>query len=223
MVVIEEIGAESDAKTKQDEKTKANPAKPREASASSAAAAPASAAAPATPPAPEFKLSQIIPLVAMFALQKFDLEKLGYVRYVEVGYIIVQVLCCVLFYFVYMGIMKMADDGIKIKIPEVKQLGQVVAPAQEQTAKEYDLDKLKEAVKQHVIGFFVLGGIYYKWGSLMPLVLQMLMSPMQLYEGPLSQIHLMGKKMSRPFPVANMFGLPSAPAAPAEDADKKND
>merc|ERR1711879_325826 len=104
-------------------------------------------------------------------------------------------------------------DGKKIKIPEVKQMGQVVAPAKEQTSKEYDMEKLMEAVKQPVMGFLILGGIYYKWGSLFPLVMQILMTPLQLYEAPLTKIHLLGKPQKRPFPVPSMFGLPAAPKA----------
>merc|ERR1712032_1253533 len=97
-------------------------------------------------------------------------------------------------------------DGVKIKIPEVKQMGQVVAPAKEQTTKEYDMAQWKEAVKQPLIGCVILGGIYYKWGSIMPIVLQMLMTPMTLYEAPLTQIHLLGKQKTRPFVVASPFG-----------------
>merc|ERR1719436_2256013 len=114
-------------------------------------------------------------------------------------------------YLTYLRIQKMVDDGRKIKIPEVKQMGQVVTPAKEQTAKEYDMEKLKEAVKQPLIGFLILGGIYYKWGSLMPLVMQVLMTPSTLYEGPLFQIHFLGKEKKRPFTKPNPFGLPSAP------------
>lgn len=199
------------------------------AGAAAVVAAPAEEpAAPAAPAGPEMKLSQIVPMLAMLGLQKFDIEKMGYVRQVEIGYIAVQIVCLAVLYFIYDKINKMEDDGKKIKIPEVKQMGQVVTPATEKTTKEYDMAQLKEAVKQPVIGCVILCGIYYKWGSLMPLVLQMLMTPMQLYEAPLTQIHLLGKKKPRPFPVPNPFGLPSAPAAepeaaPVEDKAEKKD
>merc|ERR1719399_1952908 len=98
-----------------------------------------------------------------------------------------QVLCFGVLYLTYTKIKQSIDNGKKIKIPEVKQFGQVVAPAKEQTTKEYDMEKLKEAVKQPLMGFVILGGIYYKWGHLMPLILQILMTPMQLYEAPLTQ------------------------------------
>lgn len=138
----------------------------------------------------------------------------------------VQVLCLIVIYMIYLQIQKMPDGGKKLKIPEVKQMGQVVKPAIEQTPKEYDMDQLKEAVKQPLIGFVVIMGIYYKWGSLLPLVMQMLMTPMHLYEAPLAQIHLLGKTKTRPFPAPNPFGLPAAapPAEEVEDAaDKKKD
>jgi len=178
----------------------------------------APAAAPAAPAAPEFKLSQIIPMVAMMGLQKFNLEELGYVHHVEVGYVVVQVVCLALMFLIYLKIDEMVDDGRKIKIPEVKQMGQVVSPAKEQTSKEYDMDKLKEAVKQPLLGTLITAGIYYKWGSLMPLVMQVLMTPFTLYEGPLTQIHLLGKVMKRPFPTPPGPFAGLMPAAPADEA-----
>merc|ERR1711972_864385 len=118
----------------------------------------------------------------------------------------------------------MPDDGNKISIPEVKQMGQVVTPATEQTAKEYDTTKLKEQAKQAVMGFVILGGVYYKWEHMMPLVLQILMTPLQLYESPLFQLHFLNKTdVKRPFPAPNPFGLPSAPEAPAPAAEDKKD
>merc|ERR1719215_696470 len=98
-------------------------------------------------------------------------------------------------------------------------MGQVVSPAMEQTTKEYDSSKLKEQGKQLVMSAVILGGVYYKWEHLMPLALQILMTPLQLYESDLFQLHIMGKTdIKRPFPAPSMFGLPSAPEAPAAPA-----
>eukprot|EP00929_Paragymnodinium_shiwhaense_P097941 TRINITY_DN594_c0_g1_i1.p1 TRINITY_DN594_c0_g1~~TRINITY_DN594_c0_g1_i1.p1 ORF type:complete len:262 (+),score=82.86 TRINITY_DN594_c0_g1_i1:71-787(+) len=172
---------------------------------------------PAAPPAPQIKMSQLAPMGVMFALQKFNLEELGYVRHAEAAYLLVQVLCLGLLGLVYQRIQAMPESGTKLKIPEVKQLGQVVKPAIEQTPKQYDMDKFMEQAKQLVMGAVILGGVYYKWGYLMPLVLQVIMTPMQLYESPLFQLHVMqAKDVTRPFPQPNPFGLPSAPEAPAE-------
>lgn len=176
-----------------------------------------SAQPPAAPPTPEIKLSQIVPMIAMFALQKYDLAELGYRHHVEVAYVLIQLASFFVLYLVRQKITQMADDGKKIHIPEVKQMGQVVTPAKEQTSKEYDLEQLNQALKQPLIGFVIVGGIYYKWGSLLPLAMQVMMTPMQLYESPLFQIHMMGKEKKRPFPTPNPFGLPAAPETAATD------
>jgi len=173
-------------------------------------------AAPEMPAMPSMSLSQIVPMVVMLGLNKFDLDEMGLRRHTEIGYVIVQLLCLGAQYLLYQKIEKMPADGPKIKVAEVKQMGQVVSEACEQSTKDYDKGKFGEQLKQAVMGFCILGGIYYKWQYLMPLVLQIIMTPLQLYESPLVKLHLMGKlDVRRPFPAPNPFGLPSAPEAPA--------
>jgi len=176
------------------------------------------------------KMSQILPMVCMLGLQKFDLQELGYVHHVEVAYVLVQVVCLGALYAIYMRIEATPDGGGKIKIPAVTSMGKEVTPACEQTPKEYDMSKWKEDLKKAVMGPVILGFIYYKWQTLLPLVMQVLMTPLQLYEGQLCQIYLMGKTgITRPFPAENPFGLPQAPEPPAEpvaevkDAEEKKD
>ena len=69
-----------------------------------------------------------------------------------------------------------------------------------------------------VMGAGILGCIYYKWGYLTPLVLQLFMTPSQLIESELFSIYVRGKDVARPFPVVSPFGLPSMPEAPAAEA-----
>lgn len=64
----------------------------------------------------------------------------------------------------------------------------------------------------------VLGFIYYYWRSLMPLVLQIFMTPLNLYESPLFQIYLMKQEVKRPFPKPNPFGLPDTAGEAGEGA-----
>jgi len=183
---------------------------------------------PAAPAMPSMKASQVLPMIVMLGLQKFDLEKLGYKRHVEAAFVVAQIVCLCLIFFVYKKIEDAKEGSVKLKIPEVKQFGQVVAPSKECTPKEYDMTKLQEQAKQALMSFCILGGVYYKWGYLLPLVLQIFMTPMQLYESPLFQIHILGKTVTRPFATPNPFGLPEAPPAAAEavvdepaKADKK--
>jgi len=179
---------------------------------------------PEAPPMPSMKMSQILPMVVMLGMNQYDLAEMGYRRHSEAGFVIAQLLCFGVLYYLYTKINSLPDGGPKIKVPEVKQMGQVVAPAKEQTPKEYDLEKFMEQVKQAVMGSVILGGIYYKWEYLMPLVLQILMTPLQLYESPLFEIHILGKTtVTRPFPTPNPFGLPSAPEPPAQIVEEKED
>lgn len=169
---------------------------------------------PAPEPAmPSMKLSQIVPMLVMLALQKYDIVEMGLTRHVEVAYVVAQLLCIAFLLFIDQKIREKPDNGIKIKIPAVVSMGQVTAPASEKTVKEYDLAKNREHLKQNFMGLVILGGIYYKWGSVMPLLLQLVMTPMSLYESPLVEIYIFGKTVSRPFPAPNPFGLPSSPAA----------
>merc|ERR1719330_1056801 len=114
----------------------------------------------------------IVPLVVMLGMGKYDLDKMGYRRHTEVAFTVIQLICLVLLGLLFQKISAMPEEGKKIRVPEVKQMGQVIAPATEQTPKEYDKSKWNEQLKQALIGFVILGGVYYKWQHLMPLVLQ---------------------------------------------------
>merc|ERR1719330_874246 len=181
-------------------------------------------AVPEAPPMPSMKLSQIVPMVVMLGMNKFDLDEMGYRRHTEVGFVIAQLVCLALIGLLHQKISAMPEDGKKIQVPELKQMGQVIKPAMEQTPKEYDKEKWNEQMKQAVMGCVILGGVYYKWQYLMPLVLQILMTPMQLYESPLFQLHMLGKTdVKRPFPAPNPFGMPAMPEAPAAVEEKKEE
>mmetsp|Transcript_114341 Transcript_114341/g.330323 ORF Transcript_114341/g.330323 Transcript_114341/m.330323 type:complete len:205 (-) Transcript_114341:114-728(-) len=173
------------------------------------------------PEMPQIKMSQFIPMFIMLGLGKIDLDEMGYRPFAEIFFGVVQILCCGVMGLIYKKIDAMSDDGTKINIPEVKQMGQVVSPATKQTPKEYDMAKIKDQIKQAVMGAVIVCGIYYKWRYLMPLVLQVVMTPLQLYESPLFQVHLLGREVKRPYPTPNPFGLPSAPPAPEPTSGKK--
>lgn len=174
---------------------------------------------PPPPAMPSMKMSQIAPLVVMMGLSKVDIEELGYVRHVEVAFVIVQLLCIGVQVWIHQKISAKPDTGKKLKIPEVKQMGQVVTQATVQSPKQYDTIKWQEGMKQAVMSSVITGGIYYKWAYLMPLVLQVLMTPLQLYESPLFQAHALGKHVDRPFPASNPFGMPGTPEPPAEEVE----
>jgi len=174
-------------------------------------------AEPEMPAMPSMSMSQMVPLVVSLGLSKVDLAEMGYTRHVEFCYVVIQIAVIAILGFIYTKVTAMDDTGDKIKIPEVKQFGQVVTPATEQTPKEHDNAKLMAQGKQVIMGAVILGGIYYKWQTLFPLVMQLVMTPMQMIESPLFKIYILGKSVPRPFAEPNPFGLPSTPEAPVED------
>merc|ERR1712050_391193 len=99
---------------------------------------------PQPPQMPGMKMSQLAPLVVMLGMGKVDLDEMGYRRHAEFLFVLVQLVCLAVIAMMHKRISAMPEDGAKIHITEVKQMGQVVAPAKDQTAREYDVSKLKE-------------------------------------------------------------------------------
>merc|ERR1712072_1044721 len=101
----------------------------------------------------------------------------------------------------------------KVKVPAVKQFGNEVKPAEELSALEYDISKWKEQLQQLVIGCGMISLMHFKHEYILPLPLQCVMVPMNFFDCQLVKIYLYGQpaqgKLSRPFPAANPFGLPS--------------
>lgn len=159
---------------------------------------------------PKMGVSQILPMVLLLGLNQYDLEKLGYTTHVEITYVVVQLACLSVLALLYTKIQSLQEGGVPIQIPEQKQFGTVVKPATEQTAKEYQHANWKEQANKLFMGALILGGIYYKWRYLTPLVMQAVMTPAQLMESELFAIHVRGKKdVKMPFPTPNPFGMPS--------------
>ena len=224
--------------------------------------------------APKLRLSQIVPMVLMLGLNKFDLDKLGYRQHCEAAFFGIQVGCYFALSLIEQKIAGAPDDpaAAKVRTPAKMVMGNEAEPAKEQTVKEYDEDKFKELRTQQLMvrpppsapsspiscfrasvyahamlgngckfcpvpyivtralaagpdgidrlfflqGAVILGCIYYYWRSLIPLILQTFMTPLNLYENPLFQIYVMKQDVKRPFPVNNPLGaLGGPPETPA--------
>mmetsp|Transcript_82595 Transcript_82595/g.101308 ORF Transcript_82595/g.101308 Transcript_82595/m.101308 type:complete len:188 (+) Transcript_82595:71-634(+) len=168
-------------------------------------------------------ITQLVPLGVVLLLQKYDIEKLGFLVHLRVVYGVVQLCCLLLLIYIRLKINTLTD-GAKIQVPATVQLGVEVKPAIEQTTKEYDESKWTEQMQQQIIGFLVLTFIHVHWGHITPLAFQAVMAPIQLLEAPLVKIHALGKpaqgSLKRPFPPPSLLGLPQAPQAPPSPATK---
>jgi len=165
-------------------------------------------------------LSKMAPMIVMLALSKFDLEALGLRTHCEAAFFGVQIGCFFALTMIESKIKEKPEDPAEptIKMPAEVVMGNEAKPAKELSAKDYDLEEYGKLKTQQMMGAVILGVVYYNWRSLMPLVLQALMTPLNLYESPLFQMYLLGKTVKRPFPKPNPFGFPEAPPAEVEEA-----
>lgn len=167
------------------------------------------------PKRPSRKASQIVPAIALLGLQFVDIVEMGYVRHMEIALAVMQLLCIAVQFWVLARITAEPDSGRKLRFPD--KLG---GPPTIQSAKEYDVTTWMEGVKQSIVVSVVAGGIYYSCGHISILVLQFLMTPLQLYEGPLFQIHILKKHIDRPFVTQNPFGWSGPPKPAAEEVEE---
>jgi len=96
--------------------------------------------------------------------------------------------------------------------------------------REYDIAQFKKYASQVLFGAAMVTFIHVNWGIIQPLVIQTVMTPMQLYKLPLFQIFIMGETgeiTKRPFkednPLASLFsgGAAASTDAPAaEEAEQ---
>eukprot|EP00756_Hemistasia_phaeocysticola_P061783 Hpha_TRINITY_DN5190_c0_g1::TRINITY_DN5190_c0_g1_i1::g.192938::m.192938 len=164
-------------------------------------------------------LTSLLPLGVLLLVNRFDIEKEGWVPGLRIAYGAVSIAIAVIYVLIFFRIRKGGEGG-RVQVPEQKVLGSVVAPAEAVPVSTYDMGKLRELFTQLVIGGGVMSLMHFKWGHTTPLVLQLVMLPTQLFQAPLFQIYIMGKEaegpLSRPFPEKKMFNLPTAPAAEEE-------
>ena len=64
----------------------------------------------------------------------------------------------------------------------------------ETTVMKYDLEQLKQLLIQTVMGFTIIGAMYYKWGYLRPFLLQSVLGPKALFSNHLIQVHILGRE-----------------------------
>jgi len=149
-------------------------------------------------------IKQFAPMIIVMALNKMDIESMGILNELRIGFVSVIILCMSLLGVIYMKTKSVAESDEKIKVPAQMQWGQEVAPGYESTAKEYDQKKILEVMKQVGMGACIVGCIHAKWGYIIPLAVQIIMTPMTVCGSPLFQIYILGKEakgdLKRPFP-----------------------
>mmetsp|Transcript_145316 Transcript_145316/g.253606 ORF Transcript_145316/g.253606 Transcript_145316/m.253606 type:complete len:194 (-) Transcript_145316:75-656(-) len=157
-------------------------------------------------------LKQLVPTFLVIALQKYNIEKAGLLNHVRAAFLMAQLFCLSVALVIRYKIKNAKDTGAKVEVPAVKQFGHEVKPAMTQQLKEYDMSKWKEMVQQIFMGGLICFGIHYQWKYVIPLVMQIVMTPMSTLDNPLSMVYLWGRpaqgNLKRPWPPPNPFGFP---------------
>ena len=174
------------------------------------------------------KLQQIksfATLPIILGVQSLKLETTLGTDTLRIAYGSAQLLVLVMLAFVYLRLPAAAggDGDATIKVPEKKQFGQVVKPAEELTVREYDMSQLKEKVREVVMGSLVLGFIHYKWETTLPLIIQTALAPINILTSPLVIVHVFGYEATGQFSRPWIEDSPFAPAPSGGDKDKDKD
>lgn len=80
-----------------------------------------------------------------------------------------------------------------------------VGEAEVMTSQEYDKKKYGEIFNNSLMGTVIVAGIHFYFGIVPPLILQLAMKPLKLYQDPLVKAYIFGEKVERPFPNPSPF------------------
>jgi len=156
-------------------------------------------------------LRALLPAGLVFVLQKVDLQELGLVPYVVMLFAGGQAVCFGLLMWIRNKIGDLKDSDSKVHVPPLKSMGVEVKPAAVMTIAEYDDSKLWELINQQCVGALIVYGMYTYWGYFLPMIMQVVMAPMNLLDSPLGKVHLQAKaargELGRPWPQPNPFGF----------------
>jgi hypothetical protein len=147
----------------------------------------------------------------------------------RVGFLLSQLFAVGVYLFVRQKVVSKADQT-KVQVKATPSLANPTPDPNDSitmTYEEYDLSKIKEALQQAVIGCLIIGFLHYKWGYGIPLVIQCVTVPMNLYKSDLIKAHIMDKKVTRPFtpppsPWANLMDAWKQDGAKPEKKEKRD-
>eukprot|EP01091_Cochliopodium_minus_P008223 TRINITY_DN1821_c0_g1_i3.p1 TRINITY_DN1821_c0_g1~~TRINITY_DN1821_c0_g1_i3.p1 ORF type:complete len:190 (-),score=50.23 TRINITY_DN1821_c0_g1_i3:61-630(-) len=147
-------------------------------------------------------LSSFIILPVIYFSKSFEIteERLFYLR---VGFFAVQALLFGIIYLLKNKIDAMPNDDELIKVEDKKKSFLDTSPPtySKMTKREYDNSLLKELFNSSGMTLLLLLGIHIYYKVTTPLLTQLVLIPLKLWENKLVHLHLLKKPIERPFPV----------------------
>lgn len=180
-----------------------SPGKHQRQGGGAASSAPATAveAAEAPEESPMAQLSaagrQLVLLPVLWSSNKVDWEVPSNLLMLRIAFGVVLAIAVVLLQLALVKIAA-AKDSTKVKNPGDSQ-HLVKAEDGSCTAMEYDTAKAKETRTQLLMGGLICVGVHYQWGYTQPLLMTCVMNLFHIYDCKPLHIHLLGKKVERPW------------------------
>ncbi|KAJ1462064.1 putative inorganic phosphate transporter [Pelagophyceae sp. CCMP2097] len=162
---------------------------------------------------PEMNLKMMVMPAFMIGIRCLKLDLTAYVVYLRVAYGVATAAMLGAMFWCYLQAGK-ANDTKEITVVDKQPGGE--SKTRVLTVAAYDKEQAISKIRQTA---FQVCGIHYKWGSPMPLLLQSVMTPVNISDEPLVQLYVFGRdavgKLARPFkaaanPLADMLGAGDA-------------
>ncbi|TMW60993.1 hypothetical protein Poli38472_014454 [Pythium oligandrum] len=141
----------------------------------------------------------IILLPMMFLMNKIDFENPVILNSARAAYILCQALSLFLYLYIKRKI-ELKNDTRKIRIPGVTSPFDQTPnydELTETTYRDHELAKVNEFIKQTLIGAGISSFIHFKMGVNHVVMIQSVMTPLNLYDNVLIQAYILGKRDGR--------------------------
>eukprot|EP01128_Nolandella_sp_AFSM9_P003284 TRINITY_DN139_c1_g4_i2.p1 TRINITY_DN139_c1_g4~~TRINITY_DN139_c1_g4_i2.p1 ORF type:complete len:179 (+),score=47.89 TRINITY_DN139_c1_g4_i2:63-599(+) len=170
-------------------------------------------------------MESLVMLPAIYLVRQLDFSDPQTLLYARIAFGVAQTIAVIGIYLINSKIKGgFKGDDKTITMKKEASLGSIPEEGEMETitVAEYDSRKLVGMIKSLVMRVCIIGFIHYKWGSGVPLVIQLISTPMTLYKDPLTKIHILGqtgKELERPFkPPASPFAAFMNPEGESTDA-----
>jgi len=191
------------------------------------------------PPNPALNLKMFLPLGIVYAMNKVDMKDENNILYMRLFFACGSLLLTAIWAYIWSlasnnsdeAVVKVSEKDMQPPNPLADAMGankHIPDEKKEMTVAEYDMKQVRQKLQQVVMQVLIVGGIHYKWGTTLPLVMSSLMGLMNLPEDPLVRIYLFGataaddSSLKRPFKAKSPFGDAMAELKKKQEGDKKS-
>lgn len=165
-----------------------------------------------------------LPLGLVYGMKYVDAENPTNIMYMRVFFAVGEVSLLLLWLYVLFAQVQKRDDNriLEVTAAELQPpnpLGDMFSSnkmpkdkkKEKMTYRQHDEGQCKEKIKQIMMQGLIVGGIHWKWGTVLPLVMSVVMALVDLPENPIVRIYLRGhqdtedKNLKRPFKAKTPF------------------